>query len=88
MENTITGEEDRLAERDEGGDLAGSLEQSLGEDTVAGGKRTKKVSPHLQLHSSRGKSRRAQEITLGRASGLKTLTWPRPEQQLCTPRNR
>lgn len=80
MENSITREEERLAGRDEGGDLAGSLEQSLREDTVGGaGTRTKRVSPTLQLCSSRVKSGSAQE-TLGRASDLKTLMWSRPEQ--------
>lgn len=51
MENSITREEERLAGRDEGGDLAGSLEQSLREDTVGGGrdenKESKSHSPAL-----------------------------------------
>lgn len=53
MENTITREEDRLAGRDEDWDLAGSLDQSLGEDAVEGGGEENKESKPLPS-SSRG----------------------------------
>jgi hypothetical protein len=65
MENTIAREEDRLAGGDEGGDLAGSLEQSLREDTVAAGVGgTKRVSPHPPALLLEVKNQNAQETTL------------------------
>lgn len=66
--------------------MARSLEQNFGEDSVVGGKRTKRVSP--DLCSLRMKSQSTQETKAGRASDLESLMWPRPEQQICILRNR